>query len=88
MDIWIFKTGHCKNNVDKFSLIIYLFWYFAEIFGIMGDKEKKDKTIHISEETHEEARKITKEKGYSFGKYCDKAIQEKNQKEKLSIKTK
>jgi len=39
---------------------------------------KKEKTIHISESTHDEAKKITKENGWNLGVYCDKAIAEKN----------
>ena len=42
----------------------------------------KSKTIHISEQTHNEAKKITKENGWNLGVYCDKAIAEKNLKEK------
>ena len=40
--------------------------------------QKKNKTIHISPSTHDEAKKITKENGWNLGVYCDKAIAEKN----------
>jgi hypothetical protein len=38
---------------------------------------KKEKTIHISESTHNEAKKLTDENGWNLGVFCDKAISEK-----------
>jgi len=39
---------------------------------------KRNKTIHISESTHDDAKKITEERGFNLGAYCDMAIADKN----------